>query len=80
MGVSVVLRLNERWAEVLASQPETGMGYQVATIVLKDGRRFDNITIVGGTISSLPDAKSPPFVDQDIAEIVVTHGSPGPSK
>jgi hypothetical protein len=80
MGVSVVLRLNERWAEVLASQPETGMGYQVATIVLKDGRRFDNITIVGGTISSLPDARLPPFVDEDIAEIVVTHGSPSPSK
>jgi hypothetical protein len=25
----------------LVSKPETGMGYQVVSVVLKDGKRFD---------------------------------------
>ena len=54
MGISLMLVLSDRWAEVLTSQPETGMGYQIVWIRLKDGRRIDNVTVVGGIISRLP--------------------------
>lgn len=72
------LRLGPAWAAVLSSQSETGMGYQVVSILLKDGRRFDNVTIVDGTIFLSLGNRQPPFIEGDVAEIVVTHGRPGP--
>jgi hypothetical protein len=77
MGISVMLSLSNRWAEVLLAQPETGMGYQIVTVRLKDGRRIDNITVVGGIISALPDEVSGFFSEEDIEDIVVTHGTRG---
>jgi hypothetical protein len=77
MGISVMFCLSNRWAEILSAQPETGMGYQIVTLRLKDGRRIDNVTIVGGIISALPDAVSGLFSEEDIEEILVTHGTRG---
>jgi len=36
-----MIKLSAKWAEELVSSPETGMGYQVAAVVLKNGIRFD---------------------------------------
>ena len=69
-----MLSLSRKWAPALLSQPETGMGYQVATVVLEDGRRFERVTIVGGTITSVGAIKSVPFSEGDIQKILVTHG------
>ncbi len=74
------LRLGVSWAAVLNRQPESGMGYQVVSIVLKDGRRIDNVTIVDGTISSAAGSEQLPFVEEDIVEIIVTHAKPGPHR
>jgi hypothetical protein len=49
------------------------MGYQVATIILRDGRSFDQALIVGGLISRLRGRPDIPFKEEDIADIVVTH-------
>ena len=54
------------------------MGYQVVSIRLNDGRQFDGVTIVGGTISRIPGEPGIPFEEQDIERIVVTHGRGGP--
>lgn len=67
-----MLTLNARWAELLGSQPETGMGYQVATVTTRDGRTFDGVVIVGGTVASIRGDPQIPFSDDDIATIVVT--------
>ena len=75
MGIPLMLVLNDRWADVLTSQPETGMGYQIVSIRLKDGRRIDNVTVVGGIISSLPATVPEWFSDEEIEDIVVTHGT-----
>jgi hypothetical protein len=76
-----MLELSDKWASVLASQRETGMGYQVVTVRLKDGRRFDGVSVVGGIISRIAGAEVVPFAEDDIEDIVVTHhsvrGSPG---
>ena len=69
-----VLKLSNKWANVLVPQPETGMGYQIASIYLKDGRRFDRVTIVGGTIADIDKDRAIPFTESEIERIVVTHG------
>lgn len=68
-----MLRLSDKWATVLASQRETGMGYQVVTVRLKDGRQFAGVTVVGGIISRVAGAESVPFAEEEIGGIEVTH-------
>jgi hypothetical protein len=69
-----MLALSEKWAPVLRSQPETGMDYQIATIVLKDGRRFPKAVIQGGLITKVGSDTEIPFMETDIEAIVVDHG------
>jgi hypothetical protein len=68
-----MITLSATWAKVLTSQPETGMGYQIASVHLKDGRRFEKAMIVGGQITSIKGDPSIPFSESDIEQIVVTH-------
>jgi len=68
-----MITLSASWAPKLLSQGETGMGYQVASITLKDGRRFDQVVIVGGYITRIKGIKDIPFSEDEIADIVVTH-------
>jgi hypothetical protein len=51
------------------------MGYQIVSIKLKDGRRIDNVTVVGGIISRLPATVPDWFTDEEIEDIVVTYGT-----
>jgi hypothetical protein len=68
-----VLTLGAKWAKVLVSQPETGMGYQVTTVRLKDGRKFDRVVIVEGRITKIADSDDIPFTEDQIDQIIVTH-------
>ena len=72
-GVNVMIKLSPKWAKVLVSQPESGMGYQIATVFLNDGRHFEKSMIVGGTIASVNGDPNVCFEDCDIEKIVVTH-------
>jgi hypothetical protein len=67
------MRLSDRWSTFLLTQPETGMGYQVARLTLRDGRQFDGLIVVDGIASGLPPAVEAGLADDDIVEIVVTH-------
>jgi hypothetical protein len=69
-----MLALSNKWIPVLLSQPETGMSYQVASVILTDGRRFDKVVIVGGYITKVGDSSVVPFKEGEIADIVVNHG------
>jgi hypothetical protein len=68
-----MLQLSDKWGLKLVSQPETGMGYQVASIILKDGSRFDQALIEAGYITRIRGLKTIPFSEDQIADIVVTH-------
>ena len=72
------LRLGDRWGPRLATEPETGMGYQIVSILLQDGRRYDNVTVAGGVIVNIGDGHPSPFAEDDIVQIVVTHGTVAP--
>ena len=68
-----MLRLSSKWAEFFKSQPETGMGYVIATVILKDGREYQRATIIGGVISAIDGRSAVPFTEDGISEFVITH-------
>ena len=68
-----MISLSAKWVPVLLSQPETGMSYQIASVFLRDGRRFDRVVIVQGVIGEVDGKKEIPFKEEDIEDIRVTH-------
>ena len=68
-----MLRLSERWIEHLGSQPETGMGYQVVTITLKDGRVFPQAIVDSGYLTRIRGQAEIPFSAEAIADMALTH-------
>lgn len=68
-----MLELGDKWAPILKSQPETGMGYCVATVSLRDGRKFEQVVIVGGVITEIAGDRAIPFAEEEITDIRVTH-------
>ena len=73
LRVLIMITLSTSWAQELVSQPETGMGYQIASIYLKNGQRYDQVMAVEGRITSIKDDHNIPFTEADIERIVVTH-------
>ena len=65
--------LSQEWISYLGSLPETGMGYQVVSVFLKDGRTFHQVVVDSGYISRVRGYKHIPFAESEIAEIKVTH-------
>jgi hypothetical protein len=68
-----MMALSSKWATELASKPETGMGYQVVSVILKSGRKFDQVAVVGGQITEIRRRKDIPFTEDQIAQILLTH-------
>ena len=69
----IMLALSDRWAPILVAQPETGMGYQIATVLLRDGTLIDRVMIVGGIVTEVAGNKDIPFAEDELVEIRVTH-------
>ena len=69
-----MLKLSARWAPYLIEQGETGMGYWVATLVLKDGRRFPKTIIDSGYIKEIGGFPATAFSEEDIDDIIVDRG------
>lgn len=69
-----MLHLSEKWAPLLGGQPETGMGYQICTVVLSDGRHIERVVVVGGIVTEASGSKEIPFTADEIVEMRVTHG------
>ena len=68
-----MLQLSNKWGPLLTSQAETGMGYQIASIVLKDGRKYDQAVIAGGIVTKIRNIEDIPFREDGIDRIIVTH-------
>jgi translation initiation factor IF-2 len=66
--------LPARWATWLASQSETGMGYQVVDVVLNDGRIVKDVAIVEAhMVAEVRGHPDVPFDPSEIAEVRLTH-------
>jgi predicted fused transcriptional regulator/phosphomethylpyrimidine kinase len=68
-----MIELSPKWVIELSSKPETGIGYQVISIVLKDGRRFDQVVVVEGRITQIRGREDIPFTEDQIARMLLTH-------
>ena len=68
-----MLTLSDKWAPFFRSIHETGMGYVIVSVILKDGRQFDRVCVVGGTITKIEDSDLIPFAESDIAEFKRGH-------
>lgn len=68
-----MLTLSEKWIKKLVSQPETGMGYHIVTVKLKDGTIFNQVVVDSGFITKIKGIKDIPFKEDDIQDITVTH-------
>ena len=78
----MIAELPLRWVAHLRDQPESGMTYQILTLVLNDGRRCERVPYCAGRIdlNGLPGFWEVPFEPGDITEIVVTHDRSGPPR
>jgi hypothetical protein len=59
--------LPEQWSKFLLAQPETGMGYHMAAITLRDGRVIDDVAIVDHCV--VAEVRGQPDISFDPAEI-----------
>jgi len=57
----------------LKGAKETGIGYQVVSVELKDGRSFDQVVTSEGCIIEVRGYKEIPFKADDIASVRVNH-------
>jgi hypothetical protein len=60
-------------ADHLKHQGETGMGYQVVSVTLKDGKHFDQVVASEGFIIQVRGHKDVPFSSDDVALVDVNH-------
>jgi hypothetical protein len=63
----------KRFAEFFKQQQETGMGYWVATAVLKDGCKYDQVIVSSGYVTQVKNYSDIPFTERDIDHFIVTH-------
>jgi hypothetical protein len=63
----------KRFAEFFRDQPETGMGYWVATAILKDGREFKQVIVNSGYVTQVKGHSHIPFKEGDIDRFIITH-------
>lgn len=62
------------WLDYLKKQPETGMGYQVVSVQLKDGRKFRQVVAQDGFFTQVRGYRDMPFTDpEDVAAVEVNH-------
>jgi hypothetical protein len=57
----------------LKRQKENGPGYQVVSVMLKDGRRFDQVVTSEGCIIEVRGYAEVPFTCHEVASLTVNH-------
>ncbi len=62
-----------RFVDHLKGAKETGIGYQVVLVELKDGRSFDQVVTSEGCIIEVRGFKEIPFAAEDVASVSVNH-------
>jgi len=52
---------------------ETGIGYQVVSVELRDGRKFDQVVASEGCVIQVKGFKEIPFTPDEVASVNVNH-------
>ena len=68
------IKLKKKWVEYLASVPESGMGYQIVDVTLKDGRVLKNTVVFNAEdLKLLPEYRGVEL--EDVKEIKLSDGN-----
>ncbi len=59
------LKLDRKWTEQLLVWPESGMGYQLVDVTLRDGRELKQVVVLNAEWLDIPDE----FAGTDIADV-----------
>ncbi len=68
MRRTVQTAISEKWSSALATVPESGMGFHLVDVVLKDGRHYRRVPVYNLAIIELPVAAGSLSAD-DIAKL-----------
>ena len=68
-----VVAIPDRFVGQLKSEKETGIGYQVVSVKLKDGRSFEQVATSEGCIIEVRGFNRIPFSADDITSVRVNH-------
>jgi hypothetical protein len=60
-------------ATSLKREKETGLGYQIISVVLKDGTRFEQVVASEGCVIAVRGFTEVPFKISDVATVKVNH-------
>jgi len=52
---------------------ETGLGYQIVSVELKDGRCFDQVVASEGCIIEVQGYEGIPFAPEEVTSVIVNH-------
>ena len=63
----------EACREELKQGGETGMGYQIVSVKLKDGRNFDQVVASEGCFIQVRGYNAIPFKSDEVASVRVSH-------
>jgi len=63
--------LPKKWSDFLLKQPESGMGFQIISVTLQDGRKFDAAVTESHVLSRVRGFDTVPFDTNEISEIDV---------
>jgi hypothetical protein len=68
-----LVQIPNRFVDPLKQAKETGIGYQVVSVELKDGRSFDQVVTSEGCIIEVRGYRKVPFSSDDVASVRVNH-------
>jgi len=71
--MNCVVSLPGKFVGQLKSEKETGIGYQVVAVELKDGRSFEQVATSEGCIIEVRGFKGIPFSADEIVSVRVNH-------
>jgi hypothetical protein len=60
-------------ADLLRHHRETGMGYQVVSVTLKNGKHYEQVVASEGCVIQVRGHKDVPFTAEEVASVHVNH-------
>jgi hypothetical protein len=68
-----LIPIPREYADGLRRQGETGMGYQVVSVTLKNGEKYDQVVTSEEHVIEVRGCKDVPFSPEDVAAVNVNH-------
>jgi hypothetical protein len=71
--MSSAIPIPGKWIDYLNKQGETGPGYQVLAVRLKDGKCFDQVVVSEGCVIQVRGYIEVPFTCDEVISVEVNH-------